>query len=101
SLRAPGPLALGRPPTGAPAGVGRPPGGAEAPVRLAPSKPPAPLVYQPHLPKGDKEEVRLTGTVSDVAVGGGGRYLILRLAGKKKLAVFDVQQGKVAKELPL
>jgi hypothetical protein len=36
-----------------------------------------------------------------VAVGGGGRYLILRLAGKKKLAVFDVQQGKVAKELPL
>jgi hypothetical protein len=44
--------------------------------------------------------VKLSGPAADVAVGGGGRYLILRLAGKK-LAVFDVQQGKVAKELPL
>jgi hypothetical protein len=45
--------------------------------------------------------VKLSGTVSDVAVGGGGRYLILRLSGKRKLAVFDVQKGEVAKELPL
>ena len=28
-------------------------------------------------------------------------YLVLRLSGKKKLAVFDVQAGKVVKELPL
>jgi S1-C subfamily serine protease len=104
-VRPPGPVVVGRPPVGAPRPpvVGRPPaaGAPQPPVRLGPSKPPAPIVYQPHVPKGDKEEVRLTGTVSDVAVGGGGRYLILRLAGKKKLAVFDVQQGKVAKELPL
>ena len=30
-----------------------------------------------------------------------GRYLILRLSGKRKLAVFDVQKRKVARELPL
>jgi hypothetical protein len=43
----------------------------------------------------------LSAPAADVAVGGGGRYLVLKLAGKKKLAVFDVQQGKVARELPL
>jgi predicted Zn finger-like uncharacterized protein len=97
------PVIVQRPPGGQPPIGGQPPPpvGAQPPaIRLGPSKPPAPLVYQPHVP-ADKEEVRLSGAVADVAVGGGGRYLILRLAGKKKLAVFDVQQGKVAKELPL
>jgi hypothetical protein len=53
------------------------------------------------VPKADKDQVPLLAPITDVAVGGGGRYLILRLAGKRKLAVFDVQQGKVAKELSL
>jgi hypothetical protein len=60
-----------------------------------------PIAFQVHVPTTDREQVPLAGPVADVAVGGGGRYLILRLAGKKKLAVFDVQLGKVAKELPL
>jgi hypothetical protein len=58
-------------------------------------------VFHPHVPEGAREQVPLAGPVDDAAVGGGGRYLILRLAGKKKLAVFDVQEGKVARELPL
>ena len=43
----------------------------------------------------------MVGPAADLAAGGGGRYLILRLAGKRRLAVFDVSQGKVAQELPL
>jgi hypothetical protein len=57
--------------------------------------------FQPHSPKEEKEPVALSGPVADTTVGGAGRYLILRLAGKKKLGVFDVQQGKVTRELPL
>ncbi len=44
---------------------------------------------------------KLDGYVSDVAVGGGGRYLILHMAGRGKLAVFDVNAAKVVKELPV
>jgi S1-C subfamily serine protease len=99
------PIGGARPPSGISKpsrGGSRPAAGdSQPPIQLGPSKPAAPIVYQPHVPKGDKEEVRLTGAVSDVAIGGGGRYLILRLAAKKKLAIFDVQLGKVAKELPL
>jgi hypothetical protein len=49
----------------------------------------------------DAQQVPLLGPATDCVVGGGGRYLILNLAGKKKLAVFDVEQAKVAKELLL
>jgi predicted Zn finger-like uncharacterized protein len=70
-------------------------------ARSRPIKRPPPIVYQAYVPRADKEQVPLSGPAGDLAVGGGGRYLILRLAGKKKLAVFDVQQGKVAGELPL
>jgi hypothetical protein len=55
----------------------------------------------PALPKGDKDTVILAGKVADVAVGGGGRYLILHLADEKKLAIFDIFRGKVAHTLPL
>jgi serine/threonine protein kinase len=61
----------------------------------------SPLVFRPHLPQGDKEQVPLSGPVADAALGGSGRYIIFRLAGKKRLAVFDVQSGRVARELPL
>jgi hypothetical protein len=43
----------------------------------------------------------LPDSVKQVAVGSGGRYLILHLTGQRKLAVFDVQQGAVARYLPL
>src|SRR5262249_14536761 len=42
-------------------------------------------------------EVRaLPATVGDVAAGGGGRYLVMSLPRLRKLAVFDVQEDKVA-----
>jgi S1-C subfamily serine protease len=66
-----------------------------------PIKPPPPPAFKVEVPEKDKKLVPLVGPVDDVAVGGGGRYLVLHLSGKKKLAIFDVQEGKVAKELPL
>ena len=63
---------------------------------------PVPVIaFQPHAPKADKEEIPLSGTVDDATMGGGGRYWVMHLAGKRKLAIFDIQSGKVAKELPL
>jgi hypothetical protein len=53
------------------------------------------------VPDKDKENVPLVTSVSDVTVAGAGRYLVLHLTGKKKLAIFDIQAGKVVKELPV
>jgi serine/threonine protein kinase len=46
-----------------------------------------------------KSVVRLRGTVGDVAVGAGGRYLFLILDRLKKIAVFDVNAVAVVKTL--
>ncbi len=64
---------------------------------------PGPIITTIKGPALDQDLVvrPLSGPIGDLAVGGGGRYLILRLAGKQKLAVFDVQQAKVVKEVPL
>jgi len=43
----------------------------------------------------------LSGAVADLTVGGAGRFLIMRLAGKQRLAVFDVELAKVVKEIPM
>jgi hypothetical protein len=45
--------------------------------------------------------LRLAGAVTDVAVGGGGRYLILAMGGCKDLAVFDVNAADLVKTFPL
>jgi S1-C subfamily serine protease len=70
---------------------------------LKPIKPLPPTVFKPHIPtsKDDKEEIGLLASVDDVTVGGGGRFLIFHQPSKNKLAVFDVQQAKIVKELPL
>jgi hypothetical protein len=54
-------------------------------------------------PKLDKDPtiVTLAAPLADVAVGGGGRYLIFHLAKVRKLAVFDVNQAKVVATLPV
>jgi Trypsin-like peptidase domain len=44
---------------------------------------------------------KLDGRVSDVAVGGGGRYLLLTLSDARKLAVFDTNLADVVKTIPL
>jgi hypothetical protein len=49
----------------------------------------------------DTTEVKLTGTVTDAVVGGGGRYWCLLLSDQKQIAIFDVNQAKVVKSIPL
>src|SRR5262249_28259196 len=39
--------------------------------------------------------------VSDVVVGGGGRYLILHHAAERELAIFDVNEARIVKQLPM
>jgi hypothetical protein len=50
---------------------------------------------------GEKVVRLLPSAVSDLAVGGGGRYLVLHLPALRKLAVFDVNEARVVKYLPL
>jgi hypothetical protein len=88
------------------------PGGGQPPVgpKWPRPNPPAvdPRVPNPNDPKPigpkpvvDETEVKLPGTVADTCVGGGGRYFILHLSGKKQLVVFDVTQAKVVKFIPI
>jgi S1-C subfamily serine protease len=72
------------------------PGATAARPATAAAGPPA---YTVRIPPA--EQAVLPGPVTDACVGGGGRYLIFRTAGTRAAAVFDVQQGKVAKEIPL
>jgi S1-C subfamily serine protease len=46
-------------------------------------------------------ERRLDGTISDVTVGGGGRYLLLTLKDAGKLAVLDVEAADIVKTIKL
>jgi hypothetical protein len=44
---------------------------------------------------------QLGGTIGDIAVGGGGRFLLVALKEARKLAVFDVNAADVVKTIPL
>src|SRR5207244_3136932 len=46
-------------------------------------------------------KVALPGAVEQLVVGGGGRYIILHLPSKRQLAVFDANEARVVKYLPL
>jgi hypothetical protein len=50
--------------------------------------------------KEDKTTLRLPGSVRDVCVGGGGRFLILHLPQQRQLGIFDVNEAKIVKYLP-
>jgi hypothetical protein len=76
-------------------------GGGEAAEEPAPVPVPAPIAIQAAPLQGDKTTLALPGTVRDVCVGGGGRYLILHLPQQRQLAVFDVNEAKVIKYLPV
>jgi S1-C subfamily serine protease len=54
-------------------------------------------------PALDKDKVvkELPAAYDDLAIGGGGRFLIFKLPTLKKLAVFDVNEAKVVKYIPL
>jgi hypothetical protein len=66
------------------------------PVNPAPEPrepaPAGPVELKPTRLATSREEKPLPGTVSDLAVGGGGRYLILHLGKLRKLAIFDIQE---------
>lgn len=62
-----------------------------APLGAAPL---APQVQAPTM-MDEKVVVPLPATIDDVAVGGGGRYLVLYLKKLRKLAVFDVNKSAV------
>jgi hypothetical protein len=49
----------------------------------------------------DKVVKMLPDVFTDMVVGGGGRYLIFHMPKLKKLAVFDVNEARVTKYLPL
>ncbi len=68
--------------------------------RPAPKPIPAALTRPPSL-AGEKTDVPLGALVDDVAVGGSGRFILLSLPTEQKLAVFDANERKVVKSLPL
>jgi predicted Zn finger-like uncharacterized protein len=73
-------------------------------VKNDPIEVPPALAMEPCRPpalKGPRTELQLAGTVTDVCVGGAGRFLLLTLAGERKLAIFDANEGKVVKYLTL
>jgi hypothetical protein len=63
--------------------------------------PAAALPIKPPVLRGEKVSLPLPSSVRDVCVGGGGRFLILHLPQQRKLAVFDANEGKVVKYLPV
>ncbi len=67
-------------------------------VKLAPV---VPVEFTAAPITGDKAEMKLPGTISDVCVGGGGRYLCLHLGKTRQIAVYDLCLGKVAKYFPI
>ncbi len=77
---------------GKPKGAGKaikPPAIAIPPARMAADAADQPLVR------------KIDGTISDVAVAGGGRFLFLTLKESRKLAVFDVSAADVVKTIVL
>jgi hypothetical protein len=93
--KAPKPAAAAKPV--APGG----PGKGEPMVALKPA-PPAPSAVRPPALKDDKVTVKLPSPAAqDACFGGGGRFLILRLPGTQKLAVFDVNEAKVVKYIAI
>jgi S1-C subfamily serine protease len=51
--------------------------------------------------KADSEARGLPATVDSVCVGAGGRFLFFSLARERKIAVFDVNQARVVKYIPV
>jgi hypothetical protein len=72
-------------------------------VELAPDKAtPSPLAgIKPPILEQDKVIRQLPGSIGDVAIGGSGRYLILSLPEQRQLGVFDVNEAKIVKYLPV
>lgn len=55
----------------------------------------------PTQPEPHHRTVNLPGSIDDLVVGGGGRYLILHLLDLHQLAVFDTNKSAVVKYIPV
>ena len=77
--------------------------GAAPPEPVVPAAPIAPidLVVKPAALTQDEHTVNLPSSIGQVAVGAGGRLLILHLPKDRKLAIFDTAMAKIVKYLPL
>jgi hypothetical protein len=73
----------------------------QEPVDDPGAAPAQPAALKPAPLQNEKETRPLPSAVASVAVGGGGRYLILHLPRERKLAVFDAGEAKVVKYLPV
>jgi hypothetical protein len=64
---------------------------------------PSPIATEIRPPALEAAKVvrQLPATIGGVAVGGGGRYLILHLPKQRQLALFDVNEAKVVHHFPL
>jgi hypothetical protein len=62
---------------------------------------PEQLRFQPRMLQTEQEEIALPGEVKNVAVGGGGRYLVMHIFDQEQLVVFDVASGKLMTPIPL
>jgi predicted Zn finger-like uncharacterized protein len=71
------------------------------PVDLPKPKGPPGAIEEPKDPPPGAEELRLAGPVAEVVPAAGGKLLLLSMPAQKKLAVVDVAEGKVVKELAL
>ncbi|HEY1188298.1 MAG TPA: hypothetical protein VGE74_11610, partial [Gemmata sp.] len=74
------------------------PAGGTAPGLVRPAAKPMPITPTKAV---DKTEIKLPGTADFTCFGGGGRFVLLRIPGEKKVAVLDVCEGKIVKYLPI
>jgi hypothetical protein len=70
-------------------------------VTPAPADPSTVKITPPSLPDEEKVVKRLPEVFGDVAVGAAGRYLIFHFPKLKKLGVFDVNEARVTRYIPL
>jgi hypothetical protein len=71
------------------------------PAKLPPTTPRRPPNLKPPTLEGTRVVRQLPALVQEVAVGGGGRYLILHLPRVRQLAIFDVNEARVVHYVPL
>jgi hypothetical protein len=63
-------------------------------------KPPTPVRIMPPA-VNEATKLELSGKIARIAVGGAGRFLILMLENRKELAVFDVNEARIVRTIPL
>jgi S1-C subfamily serine protease len=81
--------------------VANPPSQAPKAEDYKPSPPPTLPPIKPPVMVGKKVVVHLPDAIRDLAVGGGGRYLVLHLAARRRLALFDLAEAKIVDFLPV